>query len=102
MAVKVLKGLQIELLKIRAEVEHLIHAGQQSSAKNVVKYALSEACNLQSKQVDTEHILLALLHEHGSVAAQVLENNGLTLGRARDEIQRINNQARYPNLSRSN
>ena len=90
MAAAVLDKLQINPQKINAEVEHAIHAGQRSLAKKVTEYTLAEAQNLQSKQVDTEHILIALLRDHGTVAAQVLGNNGLTIERVREAMERIN------------
>jgi ATP-dependent Clp protease ATP-binding subunit ClpC len=90
MAVRVLNELQIDPRKINAEVEQAIHAGQRSLAKNVTEYALAESQNLQSKQVDTEHILIALLRDHGTVAAQVLGNNGLTFEQVREAMERIN------------
>jgi ATP-dependent Clp protease ATP-binding subunit ClpC len=101
MAVSILNRLQVNPQKIRAEVEQQIHAGRKSLAKKVVGNALAEAHNLQSKQVDTEHILIALLREEDSVAAQVLESNGITLNRVREEIERNYVHAHYPNLSSS-
>jgi ATP-dependent Clp protease ATP-binding subunit ClpC len=46
--------------------------------KNVVAIAIEQARQLESKDVRSEHLLLALLRESGSVAHQALRNLGLS------------------------
>ncbi len=46
--------------------------------KNVVAIAIEQARQLESKDVRSEHLLLALLRESGSVAYQALRNLGLS------------------------
>ena len=92
----VLKNLEVELHKVRMEVEKLVKAGpdmvtmgklpQTPRAKKVIEYAIEEARNLNHNYVGTEHILLGLLREHDGVAAQVLMNLGLKLEEVREEV----------------
>ncbi|MBL8746188.1 MAG: ATP-dependent Clp protease ATP-binding subunit [Phycisphaerae bacterium] len=92
----VLKNLDVDLRKVRLEVEKLVHAGpemvtmgklpQTPRAKKVIEYAIEEARNLNHNYVGTEHLLLGLLREHDGVAAQVLMNLGLKLDEVREEV----------------
>jgi len=92
----VLKNLDVDLRKVRLEVERLVKAGpemvtmgrlpQTPRAKKVIEYAIEEARNLNHNYVGTEHLLLGLLREHDGVAAQVLMNLGLKLEQVREEV----------------
>jgi ATP-dependent Clp protease ATP-binding subunit ClpC len=92
----VLKNLDVDLRKVRLEVEKLVKAGpemvtmgklpQTPRAKKVIEYAIEEARNLNHNYVGTEHLLLGLLREHDGVAAQVLMNLGLKLDEVREEV----------------
>ncbi|MFN0132832.1 MAG: ATP-dependent Clp protease ATP-binding subunit [Phycisphaerales bacterium] len=92
----VLKNLEVDLRKVRLEVEKLVKAGpemvtmgklpQTPRAKKVIEYAIEEARNLNHNYVGTEHLLLGLLREHDGVAAQVLRNLGLKLEEVREEV----------------
>src|SRR3954463_4937392 len=91
----VLKNLDIDLRKVRLEVEKLVKSGpdmvtmgklpQTPRAKKVIEYAIEEARNLGHNYVGTEHLLLGLLREKDGVAAQVLMNLGLKLEEVREE-----------------
>ena len=95
-AANVLKNLDVDLRKIRLEVEKLVQSGpemitmgklpQTPRAKKVIEYSMEEARNLNHNFVGTEHILLGLLREQEGVAAQVLMNLGLKLEDVRDEV----------------
>ena len=91
-----LKNLDVDLRKIRLEVEKLVQSGpdmvtmgklpQTPRAKKVIEYSMEEARNLNHNYVGTEHILLGLLREQEGVAAQVLMNLGLKLEEVREEV----------------
>jgi ATP-dependent Clp protease ATP-binding subunit ClpC len=95
-AANVLKNLDIDLRKIRLEVEKIVQSGpdmvtmgklpQTPRAKKVIEYAIEEARNLNHNYVGTEHLLLGLLREQEGVAAQVLINLGLKLEDVREEV----------------
>ena len=92
----VLKNLDVDLRKVRMEVEKLVKSGpdmvtmgklpQTPRAKKVIEYAIEEARNLNHNYVGTEHLLLGLLREHDGVAAQVLMNLNLKLEEVREEV----------------
>ncbi len=92
----VLKHLDIDLRKVRLEVEKLVKSGpdvvtmgklpQTPRAKKVIEYAIEEARSLNHNYVGTEHLLLGLLREQDGVAAQVLMNLGLKLEDVREEV----------------
>ncbi|SIO12123.1 ATP-dependent Clp protease ATP-binding subunit ClpC [Singulisphaera sp. GP187] len=95
-AANVLKNLDVDLRKIRNEVEKIVQAGpdmvtmgklpQTPRAKKVIEYAIEEARNLNHNYVGTEHLLLGLLREQEGVAAQVLMNLNLKLDEVREEV----------------
>ena len=92
----VLKHLEIDLRKVRLEVEKLVKSGpdmvtmgklpQTPRAKKVIEYAIEEARSLNHNYVGTEHLLLGLLREQDGVAAQVLMNLDLKLEDVREEV----------------
>jgi len=98
-AANVLHNLQVDLKKIRLEVEKIVKSGpnmvtmgklpQTPRAKKVIEFAIEEARNLGHNYVGTEHLLLGLLREHDGVAAQVLMNLGLKLDDVRAEVLNI-------------
>ena len=95
-AANVLKNLDVDLRKIRLEVEKLVQSGPEMvtigklprtpRAKKVIEYSMEEARNLNHNYVGTEHILLGLLREQEGVAAQVLMNLGMKLEDVREEV----------------
>src|SRR5881396_375433 len=70
-AANVLKNLDVDLRKIRLEVEKIVQTGpdmvtipnppQTPRAKRVVEFAIDEACSLDHNYVGTEHLLLGIL-----------------------------------------
>jgi hypothetical protein len=98
-AANVLKNLDIDLRRIRLEVEKLVQSGpdefrlsrrfQTPRAKKAIQYAMEEAWALKHNYVGTEHILLGLLRENEGVAAQILMGFGLRLEGLRAEIENL-------------
>src|SRR3954468_4497623 len=97
-AANVLKNLDIDLRKIRLEVEKIVQHGPGGEqvvmgrlphtppAKKVIEYSIEDARNLNHNYGGTEHLLLGLLREQEGVAAQVLMNLGLKLEDVREEV----------------
>jgi ATP-dependent Clp protease ATP-binding subunit ClpC len=97
-AVHALKNLDIDVRKLRLEVEKIVQRGPDMvtmklplapRAKKVVEYSIEEASNLNHNYVGTEHLLLGLLREQEGVAAQLLMNLGLKLEDVREEVLNI-------------
>ncbi len=95
-AANVLKNFDINLEKIREEVEKLVQLSpltgtpgklpQTPLAKKVIEYTIEEARKLNHVYVGTEHILLGLLREQSGIAVQALVNLGLRLEDVREEV----------------
>jgi len=60
--------------------------GYTPRTKNIIENSVKEARALGHSYVGTEHLLLALLREGEGVAAQILNNIGITLEDIEDEI----------------
>ncbi|MFB4170094.1 ATP-dependent protease ATP-binding subunit ClpC [Virgibacillus sp. JSM 102003] len=96
-AAKALQSLGLEVPKIQEEVEKLIGVGKQPMqtihytprAKKVVELSQDEARKLGHSYVGTEHILLGLIREGEGVAARVLNNLGVSLNKARQQVLQL-------------
>lgn len=96
-AVEILKSLDVSLRRVRKQVEAIYSLGpdlgswqgkllQTPRAKNVIAYAIEEARRCQHDYIGTEHLLLGLLRDQDTVAAQILLNLGVDLNRAREAL----------------
>src|SRR5215831_5032367 len=95
-AANVLRNLDVDLDKIRREVEKIVQSGPSMvtmgqlpftpRAKKVLELSVEEASNLGHNYIGTEHLLLGLIRENEGVAAQVLMNLGLKLEEVREEV----------------
>jgi len=95
-AANVLKNMNVDLKKIRLEVEKLVKTGSSMvtmgqlpftpRAKKVLELSLEEASQLGHNYIGTEHLLLGLIREHDGIAAQVLMNLGTKLEEVREEV----------------
>jgi ATP-dependent Clp protease ATP-binding subunit ClpC len=92
----VLKNLDVDLARIRFELEKLVQSGtkrvvgrklpQTPRVKKVIENAMEEARNFRHNYIGTEHILLGLLREGEGVASVVLANLGLKTEQVREEV----------------
>ncbi len=96
-AAKALYGLALDPEMIQKEVEALIGRGQDKAesvnytprAKKVIELSMDEARKLGHSYVGTEHILLGLIREGEGVAARVLNNLGVSLNKARQQVLQL-------------
>ncbi len=96
-AAKALETFGLEISKIQEEVEKLIGVGKKPMqtihytprAKKVVELSQDEARKLGHSYVGTEHILLGLIREGEGVAARVLNNLGISLNKARQQVLQL-------------
>jgi ATP-dependent Clp protease ATP-binding subunit ClpA len=58
------------------------------ASKRIVAYSAEEAERLRHNHVGVEHLLLGILREEGTIAAQVLDARGLKLNTVREELAR--------------
>jgi ATP-dependent Clp protease ATP-binding subunit ClpC len=95
-AANVLKNLDMDLNKLRREVEKIVQAGPDMvtmgkmpmtpRAKKSLEYAIEEAQVLGHNYIGTEHLLLGLLRELEGIAIQALNNLGVKIEDVREEI----------------
>ena len=97
-AAKVLKSMGVNLKDARIEVEKIIGRGSgfvaveipfTPRAKRVLELSLEEARQLGHNYIGTEHLLLGLIREGEGVAARVMENLGVDLGKVRTQVIRM-------------
>ncbi|MFD2617348.1 ATP-dependent protease ATP-binding subunit ClpC [Terrilactibacillus laevilacticus] len=96
-AAKALKALNLSPEKIQKEVESLIGRGNETvqtihytpRAKKVIELSMDEARKIGHSYVGTEHILLGLIREGEGVAARVLNNLGVSLNKARQQVLQL-------------
>ncbi|UTR12481.1 ATP-dependent protease ATP-binding subunit ClpC [Evansella sp. LMS18] len=96
-AAKALVALGLSPDKIQTEVENLIGRGEEKTkqihytprAKKVIELSMDEARKLGHSYVGTEHILLGLIREGEGVAARVLNNLGVSLNKARQQVLQL-------------
>jgi len=58
-------------------------------ARIIINYANEEAMRLNHDQIDTEHLLLGLVHEGQGIAARALQELGVSLDRLEMEVKRM-------------
>ncbi len=95
-AANVLKNIDIDLEKIRHEVEKIVKTGPSMvtmgqlpftpRAKKVLELSMEEASALSHNYIGTEHLLLGLIKENEGIAAQVLMNLNVKLDEVREEV----------------
>jgi ATP-dependent Clp protease ATP-binding subunit ClpC len=94
---KVLLGRNVTEPRMREVVDQLIKKSMDETwvfgrlpgtphFKNVVATAIEQARQLESKEVCTEHLLLALLRERGSVANRALKELGIKYADVKNEV----------------
>ena len=98
-AARILKNLNIDLYKLKQKIEESPHqkvaAAQMGNvpltkqAEKVLKITYLEAKICKSNIIGTEHLLLSILKGEDNVAAQILEQFGVTYDSVRDELMTI-------------
>ena len=95
-AAQVLRGMGVDSEKVIEKIEELTGRGDQSAVgqmiyltprtKRVLELSVLEARRMNHNYVGTEHLLLGLIREGEGVAAKVLRDLNVDLGKAREEI----------------
>ncbi len=100
-AVEMLTNLGLEMNDLKTSIEEVVQPsggtmtmGQlplTARAKKTLEVSGQEARALKSKDIDTEHVLLALLKDEEGVAAQVLSTYEIDYKEAYEELKNIQN-----------
>ncbi len=98
-AVRILKNLGADLMKIRRAVEETVNKPRElasggnipltKQAEKVLRITYLEAKLYKSELIGTEHLLLSLLREEENIAASILTQFALTYESARGELDNI-------------
>ncbi|ARD48176.1 ATP-dependent Clp protease ATP-binding subunit [Sporosarcina sp. P33] len=97
-AAKALEAINVSADTIEREVEILVGVGSKDvgpivhytpRAKRVIELSVDESRKLGHSYIGTEHILLALIREGEGVAARVLNNAGVSLNKARQQVLQL-------------
>ncbi|HYN25323.1 MAG TPA: ATP-dependent Clp protease ATP-binding subunit [Pyrinomonadaceae bacterium] len=73
---------------LREKISTSVELPLAPETKRVLAYSHEESDRLQHRHIGTEHLLLGLLREERSMAAEILYERGLRLNAVRDEIAR--------------
>ncbi len=99
-APRILKALNVDVRDVWLEVEMIVHTGpgdrvlagrlpHTPRAKTAIECGVQAARAFDQSYIGTEHLLLGLVQETEGVAAQVLINQGVSLGGVRAEVERV-------------
>lgn len=97
-AAKALEAIEVDPKVIEAGIEELVGAGKEEvgpivnytpRAKKVIELSVDESRKLGHSYIGTEHLLLALIREGEGVAARVLNNAGVSLNKARQQVLQL-------------
>lgn len=92
---KSLEALGISLDSVRGKVEEIIGPGVRKPtgtipfverAKKVLELSLRESLLLGHTHIGSEHLLLGLIREEESIAAQVLTDHGAEIDQVRNKV----------------
>ena len=80
-----------ELFKLKGGRDAVVEGKiqQTQNAIKVIECAIEEARHLNHDYIGTEHILLGLLRVSEGIASQVLANLGVSIEKARMEIEKL-------------
>ncbi|MGE7623929.1 ATP-dependent Clp protease ATP-binding subunit [Viridibacillus sp. NPDC096237] len=97
-AAKALEAIDISSEMIEEGIEELVGIGTKDvgpivhytpRAKKVIELSVDESRKLGHSYIGTEHLLLALIREGEGVAARVLNNSGVSLNKARQQVLQL-------------
>ncbi len=98
LAVQTLGQLEIDLEELKIELERMLEVGKapgmnlfspNAEAKKVLETTKEIARQMKHNWIGTEHLLLGLIKEDGTLAAKCLRNFGVDLGKAQKEVLNV-------------
>lgn len=97
-AAKAMEAIEVSPQVIEDGIEELVGMGTGDvgpivhytpRAKKVIELSVDESRKLGHSYIGTEHLLLALIREGEGVAARVLNNSGVSLNKARQQVLQL-------------
>jgi ATP-dependent Clp protease ATP-binding subunit ClpC len=90
LSVEAVRGAVEERIVLRERIPQSAELRLSPETKKILALTSEESRRLQSRHIGPEHILLGILREEVSIAAEILFQYGLRLQDVRDEINRQN------------
>jgi hypothetical protein len=75
-------------LAVKEKVSTSVDLPLAPACKRILAYSAEEVERLRHNHIGVEHLLLGILREEGTIAAQVLDGRGLKLNSTREELAR--------------
>ncbi|HPO94919.1 MAG TPA: ATP-dependent Clp protease ATP-binding subunit [Elusimicrobiales bacterium] len=98
-----LKNLNVDLKKLRMNIEDAIGVGQSMmllgelplsiQAKKIIEYAVEEAHKFGHNYIGSEHVILALVKDEEGIGARILNTMGVRFSNLKQEIMKILGEA---------
>lgn len=98
-----LKNLNVDLKKLRMNIEDAIGVGQSMmllgelplsiQAKKIIEYAVEEAQKFGHNYIGSEHVILALVKDEEGIGARILNTMGVRFSNLKQEIMKILREA---------
>ena len=109
-ASRVLIDLGLSISQVRRAVERVVGRNERpmnsmelaEQSKQVVEIAFEEAKNLGHHYIGTEHLLLALVHDQGTMAVAVLQSLNINREIVRRRVLNMMRQEATPNNAQDN
>lgn len=98
LAVQTLHNLEIDLEDVKMELERMLEIGKgpnvnlfspNAEAKKVLDTTKEIARQMKHNWIGTEHLLLGLIKEEGTIAAKCLRNFGVSFEKAQKEVLNV-------------
>ncbi len=84
-----------ERIVLRERIPQSVELHLAPETKRILRFAGEEGENLQSRHIGPEHLLLGIVREERSIAAEILYQYGLRLKDVREEVAQ---QSGFPNM----
>ena len=99
-----IQGLRYEIEKrmvMREQIPSSVDIPFSDESRRVFAVAVDESDRLDNKYINTEHILLGLLREEKSAAAEILREFGVRASAIRDELTRGSHEKHRPAMGKN-
>jgi ATP-dependent Clp protease ATP-binding subunit ClpC len=91
-----------ERIVLRERIPQSVELHLASETKKILFFANDESRNLKNRHIGPEHLLLGLVRQENSIAAEILFSYGLRIQDVRDEVSRQNGVPSFLTTNKEN
>jgi ATP-dependent Clp protease ATP-binding subunit ClpC len=91
-----------ERIVLRERIPQSVELHLASETKKILFFANDESRNLKNRHIGPEHLLLGLVRQENSIAAEILFSYGLRIQDVRDEVSRQNGVPSFLTTTKEN